>query len=207
MKHHAGSPVAGQAPRERILNVPNMLSGYRLLAFPVTLFFAIRGDERTFVVLICISLVTDVLDGFIARTFNLVTRFGGALDNAADLGTYAAALYGVFRFRWDAVRPHVWILYAFLAALLISYSVAWIRFRKMPGLHLYSGMIKATLQGSLFFTVFAFGFWPWFYYLAIGWGILSYIEKTAVLCLIDDIAPGNKGLYWVLKLRREESDE
>lgn len=207
MKHHAGSPVAGQAPRERILNVPNMLSGYRLLAFPVTLFFAIRGDERTFVVLICISLVTDVLDGFIARTFNLVTRFGGALDNAADLGTYAAALYGVFRFRWDAVRPHVWILYAFLAALLISYSVAWIRFRKMPGLHLYSGMIKATLQGSLFFTVFAFGFWPWLYYLAIGWGILSYIEKTAVLCLIDDIAPGNKGLYWVLKLRREESDE
>jgi cardiolipin synthase (CMP-forming) len=207
MENHDGSPATGPAAKERILNVPNLLSGYRLLAFPVTLFFAIRGDERTFVVLICISLVTDVLDGFIARTFRLVTRFGGALDNAADLGTYVAALYGAFRFRWDAVRPHVGILYAFLAALLISYSVAWIRFRKMPGLHLYSGMIKATLQGVLFFTVFAFGFWPWLYYLAIGWGILSYIEKTAVLFLLDDIGPGNKGLYWVLKLRREESDE
>jgi CDP-diacylglycerol--glycerol-3-phosphate 3-phosphatidyltransferase len=193
--------------KEHILNVPNLLSGYRLLAFPVTLYFAIRGDEKTFVILICISLVTDVLDGFIARTFHLVTRFGGALDNLADLGTYAAALYGVFRFRWDAIRPHVWILYVFLAALLFSYSVSWIRFRKMPALHLYSGVIKASLQGIFFFVLFAFGFWPWLYYLAAGWGILSYIEKTAVLFLLDDIAPNTKGLYWLLKRKREKSDE
>lgn len=194
--------MSGLARGEKIFNVPNLLSAYRLLAFPVTLFFAIRGDERTFVVLICVSLATDALDGFIARTFRLVTRFGGALDNAADLGTYAAALYGVFRFRWDAIRPHVWILYVFLGALLVSYTVAWIRFRKMPALHLYSGVIKASLQGVFFFVLFAFGFWPWLFYLAAGWGILAYVEKTAVLFLLDDIAPGTKGLYWVLARRR-----
>jgi len=199
-----GDRSAQPTERERILNVPNLLSGYRLLAFPVALFFAVRGNEQVFVVLICISLVTDVLDGAIARAFHLVTRFGGALDNAADLGTYAAALYGVYRFRWDAIRPHVWILYAFLAALLISYSIAWLRFRKMPGLHLVSGQIKATIQGVFFFCLFAFGFWPWLYYLAAGWGILAYIEKTAVLFLIDEIGPGTKGLYWVLRKRRAE---
>ena len=200
-----GSTTTEPAPKERILHVPNLLSGYRLLAFPATLYFAIRGNEPVFVVLICISLVTDVLDGFIARVFHLVTRFGGALDNIADLGTYAAALYGVFRFRWDAIRPHVWILYAFLGALLISYSVAWIRFRKMPGLHLYSGVIKASLQGIFFFVLFAWGFWPWLYYLAAGWGILAYIEKTAVLFLLEDIGPGTKGLYWLIKKRRKKS--
>jgi cardiolipin synthase len=203
MADRGSTTTTGPVRKERILNVPNLLSGYRLLAFPVTLFFAVRGDERTFVVLICISLVTDVLDGFIARTFHLVTRFGGALDNLADLGTYVAALYGVFAFRWDAIRPHVWILYVFLAALLFSYSVAWIRFRKMPGLHLYSGMVKATLQGVFFFVLFAVGFRPWLFYLAAGWGILAYIEKTAVLFLLEDIVPNTKGLYWLLKKRRE----
>ena len=200
------APTTGPVQKERILNVPNLLSGCRLLAFPVTLRFALRGNEQIFVILICISLVTDVLDGFIARTFHLVTRFGGALDNAADLGTYAAALYGVFRFRWDALRPHVWILYVFLAALLFSYSVSWIRFRKMPGLHLHSGVIKASLQGVFFFVLFAFGFRPGLYYLAAGWGILAYIEKTAVLFLLDDIAPNTRGLYWLLKKRRERRD-
>jgi cardiolipin synthase len=207
MADHDSTTTTGPVQKEKIFNVPNLLSGYRLLAFPATLYFAIRGDEKTFVILICISLVTDVLDGFIARTFHLVTRFGGALDNLADLGTYTAALYGVFRFRWDAVRPHVWILYAFLAALLFSYSVAWIRFRKMPGLHLYSGMIKATLQGVFFFVLFAWGFWPWLFYLAAGWGILAYIEKTAVLFLLEDITPNTKGLYWLIKRRRAQHAE
>jgi len=202
MADHGGTATNGPVRKEKMLNVPNLLSGYRLLAFPVTLFFALRGNEQVFVVLICISLVTDVLDGLIARAFHLVTRFGGALDNLADLGTYAAALYGVARFRWDAIRPHAWILYVFLAALLISYSVAWIRFRKMPGLHLYSGMVKATLQGVFFFALFAFGFWPWLFYLAAGWGILAYIEKTIVLFLLEDIGPGTKGLYWLLQKRR-----
>jgi CDP-diacylglycerol--glycerol-3-phosphate 3-phosphatidyltransferase len=205
MANHGSTTTNGPVQKEKIFNVPNLLSGYRLLAFPVTLSFALSGNEQVFVILICISLVTDVLDGFIARTFHLVTRFGGALDNLADLGTYTAALYGVFRFRWDAIRPHVGILYVFLAALLFSYSVAWIRFRKMPGLHLYSGMIKATLQGVFFFVLFAWGFWPWLFYLAAGWGILAYIEKTAVLFLLEDITPNTKGLYWLIKRRRAKS--
>jgi cardiolipin synthase len=202
MMDPGGLPASRPAAREKILNVPNLLSGYRLLAFPATLYFALCGNEPLFVILICISLVTDVLDGFIARTFHMVTRFGGALDNIADLGTYTAALCGVFMFRWDAIRPHVWILYAFLASLLISYSVSWIKFRKMPGLHLVSGQIKATLQGVFFFCLFAFGFWPWLFYLAAGWGILAYIEKTAVLFLLEDIGPGVKGLYWLIMKRR-----
>jgi phosphatidylglycerophosphate synthase len=188
--------------KERILNVPNLLSGYRLAAFPVTLFLALSGHERAFVVLICISLVTDVLDGLIARTFHLETRFGAALDNAADLGTYAVALYGLLRFRWQAVRPHAWLLFAFVGALLFSYGVAWIRFRKFPGLHLLSGVIKAYLQGIFFFVLFARGFVPWLFYLAGGFGILAYAEKTTVLFLLDDIKPKVRGLYWLLRDRR-----
>lgn len=189
--------------KERILNVPNLLSGYRLAAFPVTLFLALRGNERAFVVLICISLVTDVLDGLIARTFHLETRFGAALDNAADLGTYTVALYGLLRFRWQAVRPHAWLLFAFIGALLFSYGVAWIRFRKLPGLHLHSGVIKAYLQGIFFFVLFACGFVPWLFFLAAGFGILAYAEKTTVLFLLDDIRPRVRGLYWLLRDRRQ----
>ena len=207
MANHGSTKMTGSVQKENIFNVPNLLSGYRLLAFPVTLYLAIRGNEKAFVILICISLVTDVLDGLIARTFHLVTRFGASVDNLADFGTYIAALYGVFRFRWEAVRPHVWLLYVFVAVLLFSYSTAWIRFRKMPGLHLYSGMIKASLQGIFFFVLFAWGFWPWLYYLAGGWGILAYIEKTAVLFLLEDITPKTKGLYWLIKRKRKKSDE
>lgn len=184
---------------ENILNIPNAISLYRLLMFPVVLVLALLGNEQLYVIFLCINLVTDILDGFIARTFKLVTRFGAALDNLADIGTYILALYGIFAFRWAEIEPHAWLLYLFLAIFILSYFVAFFRFGRIPGLHLYSAVTAGYLQGAFFFVLFVWGFNLWFYYLAVGWGVLAYIEKIIVLLKTDDIKPGIKGLYWLLK--------
>ncbi len=189
---------------ENILNVPNTISFYRLIIFPVILALAILNHEKWFVILICISLVSDILDGSIARYFNLRTRFGAALDNLADMCTYAIALLGIFRFRWDSIEPHAWVLYLFLTVFVISYIIAFIRFGKIPGLHLYSAVSAGYIQGIFFFILFVFGFYPWMYYLAVGWGIIAYIEKIFVLLKLDDIKFDVKGLYWLLKSQNQQ---
>lgn len=187
---------------ENVLTVPNLISLYRLLMFPLILTLALLGNERLFVILLCINLVCDILDGLIARSFGVVTRLGGALDNLADIGTYVLALYGIFAFRWDAIRPHAWLLYLFLTVFALSYVVAFVRFGKVPGLHLYSAVAAGYLQGAFFFVLFVWGFFLWLYYIALGWGILAYFEKILVLFTIDDIRPGIKGLYW---LKRQQT--
>lgn len=184
---------------ENILNVPNAISFYRLIMFPVILILALSGHEQLFVILLSINLISDILDGFIARTFKLVTRFGAALDNLADIGTYILALYGIFAFRWDEIQPHAWLLYLFLGIFILSYIVAFIRFGKIPGLHLYGAVAAGYIQGVFFFVLFVWGFNIWFYYIAVGWGVLAYIEKILVLLKTDDIKPGIKGLYWLTK--------
>lgn len=184
---------------ENVLNVPNVISFYRLIMFPVILVLALMKHQQLFVILLSINLVSDILDGFIARTFNLVTRFGAALDNLADMGTYALALYGIFAFKWTEIQPHAWFLYLFLAVFVLSYLVAFARLGKIPGLHLYSAVSAGYVQGIFFFVLFVWGFNAWFYYIAIGWGIVAYIEKIIVLMIVDDIKPGIKGLYWLLK--------
>lgn len=184
---------------ENILNLPNAISFYRLIMFPVILILALRGFEQLFVILLCINLVSDILDGFIARAFNITTKFGAALDNLADIGTYILALYGIFRFRWVEIEPYAWLLYIFLAIFILSYIVAFYRFGKIPGLHLYSAVSAGYLQGAFFFVLFAWDFHLWFYYIAIGWGILAYIEKILVLIRLDDIRSGVKGLYWMIR--------
>lgn len=187
---------------ENIYNLPNLISLYRLAVFPLILWFAWSGHEQLFVVFICVSLVSDILDGYIARTFKLVTRFGAQLDNLADLGTYILAIYGIYRFRWEAIQPHIWLLYVFLAIFTLTYIVGWARFRKVPGLHLYGAVIAGYLQGFFLFVLFIHAFIPWLYFLAIGWGILAYLEKLFVLLYLDEIRPNTRGLYWVLKRRK-----
>ena len=190
---------------ENILNVPNLISLYRFLVFPVILFMALTGRENWFVILICISLVSDIFDGNIARIFKLQTNFGAALDNLADLCTYAMALLGMFLFRWSEIRPHAWILYIFLGIFILSYLVAFIRFGKIPGLHLYSAVSCGYAQGIFFFILFVFGFYPWLYYLVVTWGIVAYTEKILVLLKLDDIKRGVKGLYWLIKKERMQA--
>jgi cardiolipin synthase (CMP-forming) len=186
---------------ENILNVPNIISFYRLIMFPVIAVLALAGNERWFVILLCINLVSDIFDGFIARTFRLTTRFGAALDNLADMGTYILALYGIYAFRWGDIGPHAWLLYLFMFVFVLSYMVAFARFGKIPGLHLYGAVAAGYLQGFFFFVLFVWGFSLWFYYIAVGWGVLAYTEKIIVLLRVDSIRPGIKGLYWLVQAK------
>ena len=184
---------------ENIINVPNFISLYRLLVFPVILIMALTGREQWFVILLCISLVSDVLDGNIARLFKLQTNFGAALDNLADICTYAMAILGLFVFKWAEIEPHSWILFLFLGIFILSYVVSFARFGKIPGLHLYSAVSAGYAQSIFFFVLFVLGFYPWMLYVVATWGIIAYIEKIIILFKLDDIRIGVKGLYWLLK--------
>ena len=187
---------------EYILNVPNALSFYRLIIFPFILYLALSGNEKWFAIFICISLITDMLDGSIARYFQLQTKFGAALDNLADIATYIMALLGLFLFKWDDIAAHAWILYIFLFVFVLSYIISFVKFGKIPGLHLVGGVTTGYLQGIFFFILFSVGFYTWMYYIAIGFGIIAYCEKSLVLLRMDDIKTGVKGLYWLLKEQR-----
>ncbi len=64
--------------------IPNLLTLLRLLLVPVFLVASIRGWHTAAFVLFVSAAVTDILDGYIARRFNMKTRFGALADPAAD---------------------------------------------------------------------------------------------------------------------------
>lgn len=186
------------------LNVPNVLSLYRLLSFPFVLYFCLTKQETTFVVLLIINLLTDVIDGFIARTFNQQTEFGAKLDSLADIGMYITAILGVIIFKSEDFAPHMVSLGVFIGVFLLPKIISYYKFREFPSLHLYSAKIGGYSQGIFFFVLFVFGFIPQFYYAVIIWGILSFIEQALIVLIADAPLTNVKGLYWVMKARQED---
>jgi cardiolipin synthase len=79
----------------RIWTVPNVLSMLRLLLVPVFLILVIAGAYVPALIVLVAASVTDLLDGFLARRFNQVTRLGQLLDPAADRLYIFAALIGL----------------------------------------------------------------------------------------------------------------
>lgn len=71
------------------MNLPNKLTIFRVILIPFFVFFLLTdvlgagGDYLALVIFIVASL-TDMLDGKIARKYNLVTNFGKFMDPLAD---------------------------------------------------------------------------------------------------------------------------
>jgi len=67
-----------------VWNVPNVLTLLRVIAAPLLAYFLMRGYYDYALYTFTLAALTDVLDGYIARRFNLYTEFGAALDPLAD---------------------------------------------------------------------------------------------------------------------------
>ena len=66
------------------LNVPNALTMLRLLLIPVFCVLMLRDYNMPALAVFILASVTDVLDGYIARKYNLITDFGKLADPLAD---------------------------------------------------------------------------------------------------------------------------
>ena len=69
------------------MNLPNKLSIARALAIPAIVVLLYMNDETCRIVagvLFILAALTDLLDGKIARKYNLVTDFGKFIDPVAD---------------------------------------------------------------------------------------------------------------------------
>ena len=66
------------------MNLPNKLTMGRILAIPVFIVVYLMGYNYAAAVIFILAALTDMLDGHIARKYNLVTNFGKLMDPLAD---------------------------------------------------------------------------------------------------------------------------
>ena len=71
--------------RKDIFTIPNLLSLLRLVLIPVYVSIYLDGNHNQLAAgILTFSCLTDLLDGYIARRFHMVSDFGKFLDPLAD---------------------------------------------------------------------------------------------------------------------------
>ncbi len=69
----------------KIFTIPNILTLLRIILIPIIAWlYAVKNMPYHSAAVLILSGVTDVVDGFIARHFNMISNFGKALDPVAD---------------------------------------------------------------------------------------------------------------------------
>ncbi|MBO4896946.1 MAG: CDP-alcohol phosphatidyltransferase family protein [Clostridia bacterium] len=68
------------------MNIPNILTLIRIALIPVTAYYFHTGQTVLASAVFITACLTDILDGYIARRFNMITNVGKLLDPLADKG-------------------------------------------------------------------------------------------------------------------------
>ena len=77
--------------KKDIFTIPNLLSMFRLILIPVYILIFIKAEEiwdyYIAAGILAVSCLTDLIDGKIARHFNMISNLGKILDPVADKAT------------------------------------------------------------------------------------------------------------------------
>ncbi len=134
--------------RKELLSIPNCMGYFRILLIPLFCIIYIRADSiidyYAAAGIVIISAVTDLLDGKIARKFNMITEFGKVIDPVADKLTHGAiALCLILRYRYMKYLVLVMLL---KEAFMVIMGVINLKHgRRLDGAKMYGKVCTTTL--------------------------------------------------------------
>ncbi len=109
---------------DEFFTIPNMLSILRILLIPVIVYFyVVQKDYLTTFFVVVFSTITDIVDGFIARRFNMITDFGKFLDPVADKATQLTVFICLITKFKLMIIPFVVLALKELSSLVIRFVV------------------------------------------------------------------------------------
>lgn len=99
--------------------IPNWLCFLRIALIPVFSVLFIKGQYIPAFIFMIIAAVTDLLDGKIARKFNMVSNLGKILDPIADkLSQIAIVIILIVKF-WDGYLKYILFLFILKELLMV----------------------------------------------------------------------------------------
>lgn len=138
--------------KKDIFNIPNLLSLFRLALIPVYVYIYLNATEsRDYWLaggILAVSCLTDMVDGKIARQFNMITPLGKLLDPIADKFTQLI-LTICLSLKYPVMRP---VLILFLAKEFFQFFAALINYRK--GKALDGALMAGKICTTVLFTSF-----------------------------------------------------
>jgi CDP-diacylglycerol--glycerol-3-phosphate 3-phosphatidyltransferase len=181
-------------------NIANLITIARILLAPLFVWMLLVDNGElgalryAAAILFVVAIATDSLDGYLARSRNLVTDLGKLLDPIADKVLIGGALVGL------SILGELW-WWVTIVILVREFGITIFRFialqdRVIPAT--WSGKIKTIVQ-AIGLSLMLFPFWVQLgeWYRWAGWAVVG-------LALVLTVYSGLDFLYKAWKLRRRE---
>ncbi len=174
--------AAGRAFTEGAsVNIPNALTVFRIVLIPLYLYiFFLPFPFHIEIALLILILagITDIVDGYLARKYKLVTAFGTMMDPLADKLMMMAVIASLFL----TERISLWAaLFFFVRDLAMIVVSAFFHFR---GKKTVPANAFGKLTTVLFYIAFPLVMYRYQYGEAILWSVIVFSFVTSAIYLV-----------------------
>lgn len=161
--------------KNEIFTIPNILSFFRLALIPLIVWLYCFKESYLWVaILLIISGLSDIVDGYIARRFNMISDFGKALDPIADKLTQISML-GCLVTRFSLLAIPLVLLSLKEATALILRGIILKKTKSVQGAVWHGKMNTVLIYSTIFLHII------WYNIPAIISNVTIVISTAAII--------------------------
>lgn len=181
----------------------NSITLYRIITAPLLVYLLLTGKPDWFKWLIGISFFTDLIDGELARNYNVTSVLGTRLDSIGDDLTVLVAIFGLWYLNPSFIKQEWVVLVPLSFLFLLQTGSALYRYGKITSFHTYLAKLAALTQGVFLLSFFFLENiqYTLFYTAVVVTGI-ELFEEIILVYLLPQWESNVKGLWWVCKRKQ-----
>ena len=203
MCSHLFGASARNQMTNKLVSIPNLLSGFRLITAPFLLYLAWTGHPNLFLALLAVSLLSDSIDGFVARRLNQASELGTKLDSWGDLATYLTVPLCAWWLWPEILKREAFFVWLVIGAYMVPLMVGFVKFQRLPSYHTWAAKTAAVLMSFAVFILFVVDIaWP-FKCAAIVQALVAY-EEVAITLRLSKLESNVRSFWHLTKQSKED---
>jgi len=189
--------------KEAIYNIPNFVSLIRLLMAPVLVWLALNQQHEWFIYALIFTVFTDVLDGFLARILNQITKMGSHLDSWGDFVIYSVMAFSAWVLWPEIVMAEKYYFAIIIISFTLPVFIGLLRFKVLTSYHTWSVKLAVGITIVAYILLFS-GTVEWLFKWAAIMCVYAAIEEIMISFILNHEHVDVKTVWHALRINKQE---
>ncbi|QTD38606.1 CDP-alcohol phosphatidyltransferase family protein [Polaribacter batillariae] len=189
------------------LNIPQQLILFRFLLAPIILclaYFIGESSKPIILILMYLGLISDILDGIIARKQEISSEKLRRLDSQTDMVFWLSIGFATWILYPNLIKENSIAIWSILIMEIACYVISYLKFGKETCTHAFLSKIWGLTLLIAFTSLIGFNYAGIPFYLAIIFGLISHIDVILIILILPKWTHDIPSAYHAYLIRKKK---